>query len=211
MRTHRGTVKNRARIRRKRRVDSRRCILSGISVVAALLLVGPTLSQARPASRGPYAEIGLGAAGFLGDKAVYAAAGPAVDLRAGYDLFPWMSLGVKLGGSTHEATVPPPPEGEYFQLYGLAAEIRFQVRQGRIGFFLDGELGTTAISSNVLAKVEVLGPGEDRTLSFGVGGGLEYQLLNRHHAFGLAGQWTRLVDFGTLSNIGGRFYLRYTY
>lgn len=168
-------------------------------------------AHARPASRGYYAEAGVGATGFVGEKAVYAEAGPALDLRAGYDLFPWMSLGIRLSASSHEATVPPPPDGEYFQLYGGAFELRLQYRYGRIGFFVDGGVGATLISSNLLAKVAVLEPTEDRTLSFGAGGGLEYQLLNRHYAFGIAGQWTLLQDFDSLSNVGGRAYLRYTY
>jgi hypothetical protein len=72
-------------------------------------------------------------------------------------------------------------------------------------------VGVTLISSNVLAKVDVLEPDEDTTLSFSAGAGLEYQLANRHYAVGLAGQWMSLPDFDSMSNVGGRFYLRYTY
>jgi hypothetical protein len=179
--------------------------------VALFLALAAGSAQARPASSGYYAEAGIGATGFIGDKAVYTEAGPAVDIRTGYDLFPWLSLGVHLGASSHEAAVPPPPVGEYFQLYSAAGEIRLQYRHGRFGFFIDGSVGATMISSNILAKVEVLEPSEDTTLSYGGGAGVEYQLLNRHYALGLAGQWTMLPDFDSLSHVGGRAYLRYTY
>lgn len=186
-------------------------IRNALLLSTAVLLAIATAAHARPASTGYYAEAGVGATGFVGEKAVYAAAGPAVELRAGYDLFPWLSLGLRLGGSTHEATVPPPPEGEYFQLYGAAAECRLQYRLDRLAVFMDGGIGATLISSNVLAKVDVLEPTEDRTLSFGGGAGVEYQLANRHYALGIAGEWTMLQAFDSLSYVSGRAYLRYTY
>jgi len=182
-----------------------------LSSTLAFLVLGAGAAHARPASRGYFAEASVGGTGFVGEKAVYTSAGPAVELRTGYDLFPWLSVGVRLGGSTHEATVPPPPEGEYFQLYGAAAELRLQYRFGRIGLFLEGGVGLTMISSNVLAKVDITTPTDDRTASYGAGAGVEYQLLNRHYALGIAGQWTMYHDFGSLYNVGGRAYLRYTY
>ena len=42
--------------------------------------------------------------------------GPGLDVRLGRDLFSWLSLGISLAASSHEATVPAPPEGEWFQL-----------------------------------------------------------------------------------------------
>lgn len=177
--------------------------------IALALAAGPAV--ARPASRGYYAEAGIGAKGFVGDKATYTEVGPSLTLRTGYDLFPWLSLGVRLGASSHEAAVPPPPEGEYFQLYSAAADMRLQYQYGRVGFFLDGGIGATRISSNVLAKVAVLGPTENVTLSFGGGAGIEYQLVNRHYALGIGGQWTILPDFDSLAYVGGRAFLRYTY
>ena len=43
------------------------------------------------------------------------------------------------------------------------------------------------------------------------GGGLEYQVLNRHYAFGVAGDWLLVPDFDALSAIQARVFLRYTY
>ncbi|HUH04049.1 MAG TPA: hypothetical protein VML75_18760 [Kofleriaceae bacterium] len=89
----------------------------------ALLLLATALvcgaadrAAAGPASSGIYTEAGIGATAFLGPNATYAAAGPSFDMRAGYDLFSWFSVGLRLSGSSHEATVPAPPEGEYFQI-----------------------------------------------------------------------------------------------
>ena len=45
-----------------------------------------------------------------------------MDLRIGRDLFSWLSLGVYVAASSHEATVPPPPDGEWFQLYRGGAD-----------------------------------------------------------------------------------------
>ncbi len=179
--------------------------------LATFLALAAGSAHARPASRGYYAEAGIGATGFVGDKAAYTEVGPSVALRTGYDFFPWLSLGLLLDASSHEATVPPPPEGEYFQLYSAAVDMRLQYRYGRVAFFIDGGIGATRISSNVLAKVGVLGPTEDVTLRFGGGAGVEYQLANRHYALGIAGQWTILPDFDSLAYVGGRAFLRYTY
>lgn len=58
------------------------------------MLLGPGVASARPASKGAYAEAGGGATLMLGDGASWAAPGPALSLRVGYDLFGWLSLGV---------------------------------------------------------------------------------------------------------------------
>ena len=73
-------------------------------------------------------------------------------------------------------------------------------------------LGFLCLAKNFrMAKVGMLHPDEKYSLNFSAGGGLEYQLVNRHHAFGLAGQWMRIQDFDKMSNVTIRAYLRYTY
>lgn len=184
---------------------------------AALALGSVRSAQADPrvASSGFYTETGMGAALILPDAGDYVAVGPAVDLRVGYEPFSWLSLGGFLGASSHRANVPPPPKREYFQLYHAALDLRLGLLWGRIGLFVDGRLGGSLISSNVLEKVEVLEPGQRFSVSYAAGAGLEYQLENRHYAFGLAGQWQALTDFapddGQLGGITTRLYLRYTY
>ena len=67
------------------------------------------------------------------------------------------------------------------------------------------------ISTNVLAKVKITESDENFTPSLYGGGGFEYQLQNRHYAFGMAGQWMLLGAFDRMQTVGGRLYLRYTY
>src|SRR5262245_5399462 len=123
------------------------------AVVAGALCLHAGAVAARPASKGWFAEGGLGAVGFLPTASDDAAVGPALNLRIGLDLFSWLSLGVDLAASSHEATVPPPPDGEWFQLYRGTAELRIGGRLDRIAFFVEGGAGGALISSNVLGKV----------------------------------------------------------
>lgn len=177
----------------------------------AALVTSASVAGARPSSSGTFTEFGIGATAFLGPNADYAAVGPGFHVRIGHDMFSWLSLAGRLGASTHEATVPPPPEGEYFQLYTAGGDARMSFSAGSFGLFVDGGLGLTYISSNILAKVGVLDPGERYTVHFEAGGGIEYQLQNRHYTFGLAGQWFMLPEFDASQGVSTRVYLRYTY
>ncbi len=132
-------------------------------------------------------------------------------IRVGYDLFSWFSVGANVTASTHEATVPPPPEGEYFQLYTAIAEGRLGFRYGRLGAFVAGGAGIGLISSNVWSKVGLVEPNESFTLAVRAGGGLEYQLQNRHYAFGLDGEWSSYAAFENTQSMTVRTFLRYTY
>ena len=178
-----------------------------VLVLAAL----GTEAQARPASTGFYTEAGAGAAGFIGSAARDSKIGPTLMLRLGWEPFSWLALGMHLEGSNHEATVPPPPTGEWFQLYRLQADGRLTARLDTFALFAEGGLGAAYISSNVLQKVGILDPGERTTLSFDAGGGIEYQLQNRHYSFGLAGNWWVLPQFAHVQGAEARLYLRYTY
>ena len=182
------------------------------ALLAAAAVAGPAArAEPRPASVGPYAEASAGATGVIGRSSQYSRPGPAFALRAGLDLFAWLSLGARLELETHEARVPAPPEGEYFQLYAGAADARITVPLGRLALFADGGLGLAMASSNVLARVDVLEPGERFSPVVSAGGGLELQLQNRHYAAGLAGQWSLWPGFDAMQAVGGRLYLRYTY
>ena len=208
-----GTSEHRtyAPSRPRRDGRSRRWSLGSPLAAAALVAAAAAPAAARPASVGFYSEAGLGATGFLGDASGWSAVGPALDVRAGRDLWEWLSIGVHLEASSHEATVPPPPVGEYYQLYRGYADGRLGFRVGAIAVFAEGGAGLAYMSSNVLQKVRILDPGERFGFAFSAGGGAEYQLQNRHYAVGLAGGWWLIPDFASLQGIDGRLYLRYTY
>src|SRR5690349_7853018 len=113
-------------------------------------------AAARPASTGFFAEGGLGAVAFLPSANTDAAVGPAMNLRIGRDVFSFLSLGIYLAASSHEATVPPPPEGQWFQLYRGGVDARLGGRFDKLALFVEGGLGASMMSSNVLQKVMIL-------------------------------------------------------
>ncbi len=168
-------------------------------------------AAARPASSGWFAEGGLGAVGFLPKVSHDAAIGPALDIRIGRDLFSWLSIGLGLEASSHEATIPPPPQGEWFQLYRAGGDARINVQLDSAAIFLEGGVGLAMISSNILGTVMITDPGESFSIAFQGGAGAEYQLENRHYAVGVAVDAFILPQFSTMKAIAGRLYLRYTY
>lgn len=169
----------------------------------------------RIAARGFFAEGGLGTVAFVGGPSSSAAIGPALSLRLGYDLWSWFSVGFFASASTHEATVPPPPTGEWFQLYRGGGDARLSFLLERLAFFAEGGAGLAMVSSNVLEKTMVLDPGEKFSITFHVGAGLEYQLENRHYAVGIGLSGFLVPQFsspqGTMTALDSRLYLRYTY
>jgi len=176
-----------------------------------LLLVLAGTVEARPASTGFFAEGGLGAVAFLPPDSDHAAIGPGMQVRIGRDLFSWVSIGAYLAVSSHEATVPAPPEGEWFQLYRGGGDMRLGGRAGSVAFFVEGGLGGSLLSSNVLERVMTVEPGERFSITFHGGAGLEYQLENRHYALGAAVDAFLVPQFDNVKAIESRFYLRYTY
>lgn len=185
-------------------------------VIVALVAATVTTADARPASQGWYAEGGMGAVTFLPGTSKDAAVGPALGFRVGRDLFSFLSLGIQIGASSHEATVPAPPDGEWFQLYRASADARIGGRFDRLALFIEGGAGAAMISSNVLGKVMITEPDEEFTLMFQAGAGFEYQLENRHYAIGLGVDGFLLPQFkppsgAPVTAIDSRLYLRYTY
>ncbi len=165
----------------------------------------------RTASTGFFAEGGLGAVAFLPKTSKDAAVGPEISLRMGRDLFSFLSLGIYAAASSHEATLPPPPTGQFFQLYRGGIDARLGGRFERIALFLEGGAGAAMISSNVLEKVKITDPGERFSITFHGGAGIEYQLENRHYAVGLGVDAFLIPQFANIKAIDSRLYLRYTY
>jgi hypothetical protein len=176
-----------------------------------LVLATASPAFARPASKGWYAEGGLGAVVFLPKASSSADPGPALNIRIGRDLFPWLSLGANIAASSHQATVPAPPEGEWFQMYRASGDARIGGLINRVAIFVEGGAGFAMISSNILNKVMITEPGEKFSIAFHAGGGLEYQIENRHYAFGLAADAFLLPQFDAIRALDSRVYLRYTY
>jgi hypothetical protein len=180
----------------------------------ASLLLLPSIARAddRAASKGLYAEGGLGMTTMIGPGQADSKPGPDVQLRIGWDLAKFFSVGIQLGASSHEATTPPPPTGDWYQLYRGAADGRLGFQKGAVAFFAEGGLGAAYISSNVLEKVMITSPGQHLSVAFDAGGGLEYHIENRHYAFGVATDWW-LAPFtvsSPMTGIDARLYLRYT-
>jgi hypothetical protein len=168
-------------------------------------------AEARPASTGFFAEGGIGAVAFLPSTSKSADVGPALVLRVGRDVFSFLSLGGYVAMSSHEATVPPPPSDQWFQLYRAGADARVGGLIDHVALFVEGGLGGSMISSNVLEKVMVTKPGKSFSVTFHGGAGLEYQLENRHYAVGLAADAFLEPQFSNMKALESRLYLRYTY
>src|SRR5689334_15923647 len=140
--------------------------LGALGVLAALSATPSGTAAARPASTGWFAEGGLGAVKFLPKASADAALGPSLNLHVGRDLFSWLSIGVDLAASSHEATVPPPPVGEWFQLYRACGDARIAGSFDRFGLFVEGGAGIAMISSNVLGRVMITDPGQRVAIAF---------------------------------------------
>ena len=181
------------------------------AVVSGTLAALCGAATARPASVGWFAEGGLGALAFLPRASKEAKVGPSIDVRVGRDLFSWLGVGIHIAASSHEATVPAPPKGEWFQLYRAGGDARIRARLDRFTLFAEGGAGVAMISSNVLGKVMITDPGERFSIAFQAGGGAEYQLENRHYTVGLGADGFLLPQFAAIRAIDSRLYLRYTY
>ena len=187
-------------------------IARAIAPAIALMIVAVAdPAAARPAASGWYAEGALGAVAFLPKASADAALGPSLHILVGRDLFSWLGVGLHLTGSNHEATVPPPPTGEWFQLYRAGASARLGGRFDRLALYVEGGAGVAMISSNVLEKVMITDPGERFSIAFEAGACAQYQLENRHYAVGLGADAFLLPQFGGARAVDTRLYLRYTY
>jgi hypothetical protein len=188
-----------------------RSALLALSLGATTALAMPAHADDRPVSVGPYAQVSIGGQKMVGKTKRRTNEGPKLAMRVGTDLFSWFSVGGRLDLASHEVVLPRPPEGEYTQFYGAAGEARLSVSIGRVALYAEGSLGYSMISTNVLETVDILEPGETFSPTIGAGGGLEYQLQNRHYAFGLGGEWNLLTQFAQMHTVNVSAHMRYTY
>ena len=174
--------------------------------VLLALCLGASVAEAR----GVFSEAGLGATIFVGPTAEHADPGPAFSGRLGWAFAPWISLGARVAASVHEATVPPPPRGELFQLYQLGLDARAQLRLGRVGLFAEAGGGVAIVSTNVLDAVGITSPTRHLSPYLAAGAGVELRTGNPRFAFGLAGDFNLYPDFDATQAVGARLYLRYS-
>jgi hypothetical protein len=179
---------------------------------AYLALALPALVLLTPGRAGAvdfYTEADLGALIFMGPGSENADPGPAFGGRIGLGVFSWLSVGGVVNLSTHQAEVPGPSVGQFFQLYQVGGDVRVRGHFGQFGFFAQGGGGVAFLSSNILDSVGLADPNNHRGIYFTGGGGLEYATENPRYAFGLSGAFTQF-DFGTLQAVSVNVYLRYT-
>jgi hypothetical protein len=187
----------------------------GAAIVVASAASADELVENKPseraASTGFLAEGGLGAVAFTPKVGKDAAPGPEIELRLGRDLLSWLSLDAFGAASMHQATLPPPPDGQYFQLYRFGGDARVNLRFNAVSIFIEGGAGAAMMSSNVLEPVMITKPGQQLSIQFHGGFGLEYQLENRHFGVGLGVDGFLAPQFAEMKAIASRLYLRYTY
>ncbi len=182
-----------------------------IPALTITTLGGSALADSRPVSIGPYAQADMGAQQMVAKAARLSNTSPSFALHVGTDLFSWLSVGGRLDLASHEIILDGPPQGEFTQFYGGAGEARLSLSISRIAIYAEGSLGYSMVSTNLLETVNVLEPGERFSPTIGAGGGLEYQLQNRHYSLGVGGHWTAYPEFARISIVSAAAHLRYTY
>jgi hypothetical protein len=173
-----------------------------------LLLLALLAAPAQAASL--YSEADLGALIFLGDAGAHAEPGPVLGARLGLGMTSWLSLGACAAGSTHEAVVPTPSVGQYFQLYQTGIDLRVGGRIGHVGLFAEGGGGWAFFSTNILDAAGITQPYRHDGPYLTAGGGLDYRTDNPRYAFGLASDVAIYPDLGDLRTVSVRLYLRYS-
>jgi hypothetical protein len=170
-----------------------------------------TLLVAAPAQAATFfGEADLGAVIFLGSAGDHADPGPALGARLGFGATPWLSFGARLAGSTHQASVPTPSVGQYFQLYETGVDLRAGGTLGAFGLFVEAGGGWSFISTNILDSVGITEPYRHDGPYLSAGAGLEYHTENPRYAVGVAGDYAVYPELGSMQTLSVRVYLRYT-
>lgn len=128
-------------------------------------------------------EGSLGALGYLGDMKHVSPTSPWFNARFGWEPFRWGMIFISgdiAFGSTEYANPPPPARG--FALYGFGGGLRFTWEFARwFGLYLQGELGGSLVSEDVLATY---GYTDTDATHFYYGGmlGIEWYQVSSHYA-----------------------------
>jgi hypothetical protein len=171
----------------------------------------PPFPDPRKFARGFYASGELGALVFLGRANRYAGAGPNFGVRLGYDFLRWLSVQLHVQGSSLDANLPPPAEGQSFQTFVYTGEAHLQVQIRRFALYAEGGAGLGQLSNNVLDQVAISSGGTLVSLAVIAGGGLDYHTLNRHFSIGIGADYLWLQAFHSTSALTAQAYLKYTH
>jgi hypothetical protein len=168
-----------------------------------------------PRRRGLSVEASLGALGFASKLHNLSPAASRFRLQVGYDVLRWLMVFASSELAFTSTRYQPPARA--FTILALGAGLRATVPLGeRLGAYLQADLGTTEVTSNVLHSygyfgAETFGP------YFGAQAGLEWYALDPHYALAVAGGARRLPGFsrsiGSDSGLAwlGSVAIRYTF
>ena len=177
----------------------------------------PPFPDARRFSRGFFAEGDVGALFYLGKMQRYAAPGPQLAVRLGYDLTRWLGVQAHVGGAISSADTAPPQVGQAFELFLYSGELRAHLQLRRVGLYAEAGAGAAQVSSNVLDEPkppDTSGVTIQRRhfSAMGVGGlGIDLHTLNRHFSVGLAGDFIYFASFESSYAVTVAAFLKYTY
>jgi len=170
----------------------------------------PPFPDPKKFAHGLFATGEIGALVFLGRAGRFAAPGPVVGVKLGYDLFRWLAVQGHLAGASTDANLPPPTVGQTFQSYFFLGEARLSLAIRRFAIFGEGGGGAALLSTNVLDEVGVT-HGSRSTFAIVGGGGMDYHTLNRHFSVGVVIDYLWLAQFTNAHALSCNGYLRYTH
>jgi hypothetical protein len=149
----------------------------------------PEAPPAAPYKKTLVLDSSIGAIGFLGQFRKVAPWGPWLHTQLGYEVLKWLMLyGEGELAFTDTSNKLDPPKTRAFTLFGFGGGIRFTIRfTDRFGIYAQGGLGALKadIATNALG---ILGFRDAESLDLYFGGrlGVEWYMIDRHFALGLA-------------------------
>ena len=164
--------------------------------------------------RGAYAEAEVGSLLWLGSVGDDVGPGVSVGARLGFDLGRFFAIGAFAAGSTHTTgAAGRPQDGQLLQIFQGGGELKLKLPIGAFNLFACGRAGYAKFSTNILGALGYQGQEIDATASplFGGGGGFDYHTQSRHFAYGLQGQFSKLVALSTTGTLGVSAFARYTF
>lgn len=168
----------------------------------------PKFPDPKKFSKGFFAAGELGATTYFGKLGQAAGPGFSFGVRAGYDIFRYLSVELRVSGQSSTANTPPPVLGQTFQMFLYGGDVRVTLPIRQVSLSLEGGAALGQLSSNVLAPI-----GITKKLSLVALAGLviDYHTLNKHFSLGIAADYLYLHSFGQAHGLQTVAYLRYTH